>query len=203
MHAYLIIAKTEKTFDEAVSKLAGNLKAKIVVFSVQKIDEARNLIAFLNFTVPEKTLIVIKNFQNATEECSNALLKSIEEPQENIIFAIQTTNENTVLPTIRSRCRLISTKPENYLSENQDIEDFLKMNPAEKFAYFDDKKKREEAITFAGRILSFANYKIASGKDDIGILTDIAGATIDYKKSLEANGNVNLQTLSYLTHINN
>ena len=203
MHAYLIIAKSEKSINEAIIKLSENLKAKVLGFSVRKIDDARNLITFLNFTIPEKTLIVIKDFQNATEECSNALLKSIEEPQENIIFAIQATNENTISATIRSRCRIISTLSEIYESEYKDIEDFLKMDTAERFAYFDDKKKREDALEFAGRLISYVDGKIASGRVNVKMYTDIAGRTIEYKKSLEANGNVNLQTLSYLTDINN
>jgi DNA polymerase-3 subunit delta' len=186
-----------------VIKLSESLKAKVVVFSIQKIDDARNLIAFLNFSIPEKTLIVIKNFQHASEECSNALLKSIEEPQENIIFAIHSTNENTISPTIRSRCKLISSVSEIYESEYKDVEDFLKMDPVERFSVFDDKKKREDALEFANKIISYIDREITSGGINVKILTDIAKRTIEYKKSLEANGNVNLQTLSYLSDINN
>ncbi|MEW6003680.1 MAG: hypothetical protein AB1695_00025 [Stygiobacter sp.] len=59
--------------------------------------------------------IVIINAHLMNEQAQNALLKTLEEPPENIILILLTTNLDTLLPTVQSRCRIINFEP---LSEN-------------------------------------------------------------------------------------
>ena len=44
-------------------------------------------------------------------ESANALLKTLEEPPERVLLLLLTTSEDAILPTIRSRCRLLSLRP--------------------------------------------------------------------------------------------
>lgn len=55
-------------------------------------------------------------------EAQNALLKSIEEPPENVIFIIETVNTDTLLPTIVSRAAEYKTVP----LDDEDIKKFIR-----------------------------------------------------------------------------
>ncbi len=44
-------------------------------------------------------------------ESANALLKTLEEPPEHVLIMLLTTNEDAILPTIRSRCRVLPLRP--------------------------------------------------------------------------------------------
>ena len=67
----------------------------------------------------DKKIYVLKNFESATIQAQNKLLKTLEEPPHSVVFVITTTNENGVLPTIRSRCKkVVEGKVENGLLES-------------------------------------------------------------------------------------
>ena len=48
--------------------------------------------------------ILIDNIENLNKNSINALLKIIEEPNDNIFFILINNNEKNVLPTLKSRC---------------------------------------------------------------------------------------------------
>jgi len=48
--------------------------------------------------------ILIDNVENLNKNSVNALLKIIEEPNENIFFILINNSEKTILPTLKSRC---------------------------------------------------------------------------------------------------
>ena len=48
--------------------------------------------------------ILIDNIENLNKNSVNALLKIIEEPNENIFFILINNSEKNILPTLRSRC---------------------------------------------------------------------------------------------------
>ena len=48
--------------------------------------------------------ILIDNIENLNKNSVNALLKVIEEPNDNIFFILINNNEKNILPTLRSRC---------------------------------------------------------------------------------------------------
>ena len=48
--------------------------------------------------------ILIDNIENLNKNSVNALLKVIEEPNENIFFILINNNEKSILPTLKSRC---------------------------------------------------------------------------------------------------
>jgi len=50
---------------------------------------------------------IIDEFHMLTREAFNALLKTLEEPPESVVFVLATTNLERVPPTIISRCQLI------------------------------------------------------------------------------------------------
>ena len=48
--------------------------------------------------------ILIDNIENLNKNSINALLKVVEEPNENVFFILINNNEKYILPTLRSRC---------------------------------------------------------------------------------------------------
>jgi len=60
---------------------------------------------------------VILNAEKMNESSSNSILKFIEEPADNIIGFLITTNKENILPTIRSRCEILNV----YYDLNENI----------------------------------------------------------------------------------
>ena len=71
-----------------------------------KIEQIRNLLKFLNKSTYSRNIkiIMIDNVENLNLNSSSALLKSIEEPQNNTFFFIVHDNSCKILDTIKSRC---------------------------------------------------------------------------------------------------
>lgn len=55
--------------------------------------------------------VVIPNAEQMTIAAANALLKTLEEPSDNSIIILLSADVDSLLPTIISRCRLISLRP--------------------------------------------------------------------------------------------
>ena len=71
-----------------------------------KVDQVRNLLNFLNKSTYSKDLkiVLIDSSENLNINSSNALLKAIEEPENNTFFFIIQNNSLKILETIKSRC---------------------------------------------------------------------------------------------------
>lgn len=69
------------------------------------IDDIRNLkeAVKLSPSKADKKIYIIDEAHMLTLEASNALLKTLEEPPEHVIFILATTNPEKLIPTIRSR----------------------------------------------------------------------------------------------------
>lgn len=71
------------------------------------IDSARDLREQVRFATSSGRyrVFIIDEFHMLTKEAFNALLKTLEEPPENVIFVLATTEPHEVLQTIVSRCQ--------------------------------------------------------------------------------------------------
>lgn len=58
----------------------------------------------------QRKIAIIQQVERLTEEAANALLKTLEEPVENMVFICLTSNPNAVITTIVSRCRQVNFK---------------------------------------------------------------------------------------------
>ena len=56
-------------------------------------------------------VVIINGAETMSEDASNALLKTLEEPPTHSLFILLTGNEDAVLTTVRSRCRNMSLIP--------------------------------------------------------------------------------------------
>lgn len=86
-------------------------------------------VAIKPYQGPRKIYIVNEG-EKMTVQAQNALLKTLEEPPEYVVIFILTTNMNSLLPTILSRCVALNMKPvrdeelKKYLMETMGIPDY-------------------------------------------------------------------------------
>ena len=77
-----------------------NDKKNIDVSQIREMINYTNKSTFNN----ESRFILIDNIENLNKSSVNALLKIIEEPNENVFFILINNNERYILPTLKSRC---------------------------------------------------------------------------------------------------
>ena len=77
-----------------------NDKKNIDVTQVRRMITYTNKSAFNNM----EKFILIDNIENLNKNSVNALLKIIEEPNENVFFILINNSEKIILPTLKSRC---------------------------------------------------------------------------------------------------
>ena len=74
-----------------------------------------------------KKVFIIRDIDKGMETAQNKLLKTLEEPENNVYFILTTTNSDLVLPTIRSRCvksvlgKLSEKEIQHFLGENENF----------------------------------------------------------------------------------
>lgn len=176
MHAFLLVNTDPIQF-------AKEQKAKVISFELQKIEDTRNLKKLTKFSFSEKTAIVIKDVDNATNEALNAFLKNLEEPNTNLIYVLTATNLKNVLPTIVSRCEVIQSVVPTH------------QTPASPINYKDglNIKDRDEALKFVNDLISI-DYQKKDFKNMENYLQTL--------QNLKANGNVSLQMTNLVVRMN-
>lgn len=81
--------------------------------SVVPVDEVRRLRAFLTHTAGDDVwrIVIVDTADDLNPAAANALLKSLEEPPPRTVFLLLSRDPAHLLPTIRSRCRVLALKP--------------------------------------------------------------------------------------------
>lgn len=164
-----------------------------------------------------------------TVQAQNALLKTLEEPPEYAVILILTTNMETLLPTILSRCVVLNMKPvrndqiKKFLMENMEIPDYKadicvafargnlgKARLLAKSEEFD--KVKEEAITLLKYIgemelneVAAAIKKINEFKFDVNDYLDILSIwyrdVLLFKATHDANNLIFREEIQYIRKV--
>ena len=184
MHAFILIGNNSEELSAETRELAKKLKARILEFPLKKIEDTRSLNNLIRLSLTEPTMIVSENIHEATTEALNAFLKNIEEPQENLYFALTAPSVRKVLPTIVSRCQVISLSSKKLVTESEKINQFLEAKTGQRLAFFDKIRDRKEAIDLVEELIFHLHKK--------GELTNME-ILLKTLSGLKANGNVNLQ----------
>jgi DNA polymerase-3 subunit gamma/tau len=72
--------------------------------SNNKVEEMRELVARASLATPGRWKVyIVDEVHMLSNSASNALLKTLEEPPDHVVFVLATTDSQKVLPTIRSR----------------------------------------------------------------------------------------------------
>ena len=179
-HAYLLFSNSSRELIKQAKKFAG-----LIAFNDESIDnhpdikivESDNLrtlgVEDIRTVITQDNLspiegrykvVIFPPLKSLTEEASNALLKTIEEPSKTSVFLILSTgnfwshsrddSNNMILSTIKSRCRTIFVDTDKDIKFNYSNEDFIDFLD---FEIFDDKqsfKKVLDVLTIQKKELS-------------------------------------------------
>ncbi len=86
-------------------------------------------VAIKPYSGPKK-IYIMNEGEKMTVQAQNALLKTLEEPPEYAVILILTTNVDSLLPTVLSRCVILNMKPvrdvqiKKFLMDNMEIPDY-------------------------------------------------------------------------------
>lgn len=78
-----------------------------------KVEQIRQIISKIieKPIISDKKVYIVNDSDKMTEEAQNTLLKTLEEPPENIIIILIAEKEEKILSTIKSRCTKITFQP--------------------------------------------------------------------------------------------
>ncbi len=136
---------------------------------IDAIRELREAVNVLPFESPYKVYI-IDEVHMLTKDAFNALLKTLEEPPQHVVFVLATTEPEKIPSTIISRCQTFTFKKPSQKTLNENILDVAKK---EKIKL---EKGTEELIALLGD---------GSFRDTLGILQKVISASADKKISLK------------------
>ena len=166
-HAYLIYDIKECTKRDIILDIVKNYlnisnqvysnlldHPDIIVFNpetsikIQDIHTIQNRIKYgpTNFT---KSFVIIENCHLFSTQAANAFLKTLEEPIENIVFFLTTSNIQQVISTIKSRCICIYSTSNNSVDnlESIEFESFKSLNLIDKLELLSSKISSKEELS--------------------------------------------------------
>jgi DNA polymerase-3 subunit delta' len=109
--SHLVAASSHPDFRRLVRTLDDKGKLRTVI----RVDEVRALQSVLGQTpsIAPWRVIIVDSADEMNPNAANALLKNLEEPPEKTIFLLISHAPGRLLPTLRSRCRLLRLQPLN------------------------------------------------------------------------------------------
>lgn len=129
-HAYLVTAEDSDTVSTALREMTKaclcpnhgcnscetclridhSNHSNVHLYSEYSVDVIKSIIATTFVQSPEDgaTVFLLDNFNGVSVSAQNKLLKTLEEPSENIVIIIGTTNDTAILKTIMSRVKKIT-----------------------------------------------------------------------------------------------
>lgn len=161
------------------------------------INEIKDLIEKVKYSciLGRYKVYIIDEVHMMTTEAFNALLKTLEEPPEHVIFILATTEPHKILPTILSRCqRYDFTKV-----SDEDIKERLKkILELEKVTYNDEAVNTiisladggmRDALSILDQVLAYSGntlneedilsiFALESKEEKIGLIKSIAGHNV-------------------------
>lgn len=173
------------------------LKSETLQIKKEQINELQKEFS-LKSVESRRKVYIIEEAEKLNDSSSAALLKFLEEPEENIIAILVVPNKNLLLNTIISRCQIISMKKDHKKSENiiEELCDFLSIKEQLKNDFITDETnqlKQTKVFEFLKRLeekgketLLFLNKDLGKNfttKEDYLYLFNLS--IIIYKKAIE------------------
>lgn len=168
-------------------------------YDTANISDIRKIVKELSLSFKGKRLYILNALDKSSNEAQNALLKIIEEPDDNTFFIIQTKAVEGVLPTIRDRCKIIYFKSFSHLPLDW-AEEFLEADPGTRLKIIFEIKDRQEGVDKLNLLTHVLRNRLKKNPDKK--LTDISKEVFKGIQNLNANGNVNLQLLRFTANVN-
>ncbi len=166
-----------------------------------KIDNIRDFnqeLAFSNYN-SDRRYFIFFNTDLATISAQNAALKSIEEPPENTQIVLMTSTLEKLLPTIISRCEVVSLKKttqgkkSDYEETNDLYRKIISSKHFELIELANNYKERNEAILLLNKLLSYLNFELNSNASKLNKKSIANHLRIVLKTMKQLNQNVNVK----------
>lgn len=145
---------------------------------VIKVEKVRDLLRSLSFApLGISRVVIIDQAQTLNAQASNALLKTLEEPTENIYFILIANDQQQLLPTIRSRTqvmRFFALPYDQVKKIKPNLADWVyhssrgQIDRAELLSSAEGASRRENALNFFAQFCQDNNFlAIKSWKDSV------------------------------------
>ena len=164
-----IISKNNRSYKLLESNSHPNFYLIDLLSDKKNIDVAqiRKMVAYTNKSTFNNMarFILIDNIENLNKNSVNALLKVIEEPNENVFFILINNSERNILPTLKSRCLLFKinfTFNESLNTSNQILgKNIFDLINHELFSYYNTPGEIINLINFAkDKNIDLKNYTL-------------------------------------------
>ena len=137
------------------------------------VDDIRELQQVINYAPVRDRykLLIIDEFHMLSKNASNALLKTLEEPPQRVVFVLATTELQKILPTILSRCQVFEFRR---VGTRELVAHLRRICDAEKLAISDGALERvaragegsvRDSLSVLERVVAFCGTEI--GDDDV------------------------------------
>lgn len=176
-HAYIVTGSfasgpeaVRAVLEKRGVKMTGNPDVLALSFPELLVDHVRDeLLPFAALKPVGERKYLIVSFSRANDAAQNALLKAVEEGVGNSVFFFCAEPATRILPTLRSRCVLLSTKHQPLSTNDGEAADFLKESYEKRLARVEKMsaaisktQDRAPVRAFVGGLLTLAYEKHAS-----------------------------------------
>lgn len=197
MHAILFIGGNLSLLTKKIEEFSKEDGLNLFPFPVGKIEDVRQLEKFLSVK-RDNLAIYLADFDKATEEAQMAILKTLEEPKNNIKFYLTASVLGRILPTIISRCVICEVGGSELTKTSTS---FLDLKVGEKLKVVSSIRTREEAIEFCRENILFLHKLLISKNNNHSMIASGLKEFTKTKGFLEMNGNVTLQLTRLVTSL--
>jgi hypothetical protein len=229
MHSFIIISKNvQKREDEAmrlcdkecidvfdrtiVDREEGDEKKQKLSLGIEDVKNMQKKL-FLKPFRGDKKAVILKDAHLLTTEAQNALLKVLEEPPDNTILILTSESKDALLPTVRSRCRVVDLGREELIindDERRSLEAILfsipELNGGEALKLAEKVgKNKDEALQWLEKMMIITRSSVISQISPTSRISGNKQHSLQFLKSLQTTyttiktTNVNLRlALEYL-----
>jgi DNA polymerase III gamma/tau subunit len=195
----IVTAQNSSTQDEFVNDLIKKEEyLPYYIFTIQpvkteiSIDQIRAIIKDIVTDLPHKRLFVIHNFDTASLEAQNAFLKTLEEKNEKNQFILLAEDTERILPTIKSRSKIISLDTQVQKEMNDSVKKLLSsISEKNDYGFLQPVSgiSREDALKLFDHIIVILKEELKEGKKSTAVVLKKALQ----QKSLILSNNLNHQ----------
>lgn len=201
MHAYLIIGNE---IDKKIEEILARYQVKPIYTTIlipspshgiAAVRQIRESLVIRITGIGEYRAIIIKDAHLMTTQAQNAFLKTLEEPPPDTIIILTSPKEDLMLPTIISRCTIISTQVKsqniNFEEEEKIFQKLSNGSIGEKIQFVEEMgKDRQKALNFVEQQLKFFHQQIHAPTPEVEAQTEVKiNAFISARQDISNNVN--------------
>lgn len=190
MQTYLIVSPNDKFIDQTIKETASKLAILPVNFISITPDHSFTILESRSIKklLIEKPfgggnrLVVLKQIEKATPEAANALLKILEEPPPTTFIILTTANTNKIIPTILSRCQIISEINSTGMLKEKTaekiglfLETLISLPLSERMDFWPKSiKSKDDAVPFLNNIIIYIDGYLKTDHSQLGSKKDLS-----------------------------